>query len=131
AALWSATVTSFQGSLTYDYPVPERFNATATRQRSERFQLVTWHIEREQTIRRVRSVDDDYRLMFPLAGCADLRVADAAFRLRTGGGVLVGSEAPYEMRLPDGSRGLVATLPRSEVDVRTTAHVPLHLGRAP
>ncbi|MFC5952142.1 hypothetical protein ACFQH9_28140 [Pseudonocardia lutea] len=75
AALWSETITAFQGRHSYDYPVPERFDATATRQRSDRFQLVTWHIAQGQTIRRARGDDDDhYRLLFPssagsICGC--------------------------------------------------------------
>jgi AraC-like DNA-binding protein len=132
AALWSATVTSFQGALSYDYPAPERFDASATRQRSDRYQLVTWHIEQEQTIRRARADDDPcYRLMLPLAGPADLRVADAAYHLDPGDGVLLGPESPYDLRLPSGSRGLVATLPRAEIDERTAQHRLLRLDRAP
>ena len=131
AALWSATVTSFQGALRYGYPAPEDFGATATRQRSDRFQLVTWHIEQEQTIRRVRGDDDDYRLMIPLGGSADLRLADSAYHLGPTDGVLLAPESPYDLRLPAGSRGLVATLPRAEFDDRTGQHLLLRLGRAP
>ena len=77
-AHWSETVTAFQGAHAYGYPSPEGFHARATRQRTPRFQLVTWHIEQEQTISRTRAqiragIEEEYRLLFPLAGSADLR----------------------------------------------------------
>ncbi|MFC4948834.1 AraC family transcriptional regulator [Pseudonocardia sp. GCM10023141] len=136
AALWSETVTAFQGthSYRYGYPVPERFDATATRQRSARFQLVTWHIAQAQTIRRDRTDDDDaYRLLFPLAGPADLGLSGDDHRLTPADGVLFAPGAPFDLRLSPGSRGLVATLPRAEVEDRIgrNGHRLLHLGRAP
>lgn len=125
-AHWSETVTAFQGAHAYGYPRPERFHARATRQRSSRFQLVTWHIEQEQTITRTRAqiragIDEEYRLLFPLASSADLRADGGATgdtRLTGTTGVLFAPGEPFALRLPPGSRGLVATLPRSEIDDR-------------
>jgi AraC-like DNA-binding protein len=132
---WSETVTAFQGTHAYGYPAPERFHARATRQRTPRFQLVTWHIEQEQTISRTRAqiragVEEQYRLLFPLSGGADLRAGDGDTRLTDTLGVLFAPGEPFALRLPPGSRGLVATLPRSEVDGRV-ASVGRHHHRMP
>ncbi|TCK21489.1 helix-turn-helix transcriptional regulator [Pseudonocardia endophytica] len=137
--LWSETVTTFQGTHAYGYPSPEYFHARATRQRSSRFQLVTWHIEQEQTISRTRAqiragVEEEYRLLFPLAGSADLRTERDDARLTPAAGVLFAPGEPFALRLPPGSRGLVATLPRSEFDDRSAAagrHHRLSLERGP
>jgi AraC-like DNA-binding protein len=130
-ARWSETVTAFQGTLRFSYPDPGRFDAVATRQRSGRFQLVTWHIGQEQTISRAREADADFRLLLPLSGPADLRVGRADHRLTTGAGVLIGPTDPYDLRLPPGSRGLVLTLPRTETDAADGPHRILPLDRAP
>ncbi|MFC5952141.1 helix-turn-helix transcriptional regulator [Pseudonocardia lutea] len=47
-------------------------------------------------------------------------------------GLLIAPDAPYDLRLPPGSRGLVATLPRADVEDRTGrfAHRHLRLGQA-
>lgn len=122
-AHWSETVTAFQGAHAYGYPAPERFHARATRQRTPRFQLVTWHIEQEQTISRTREqiregIEEEYRLLFPLAGFADLRTDVGDARLDATNGILFAPGAPFALRLPPGSRGLVVTMPRSEIDDR-------------
>ena len=119
-AHWSETVTAFQGAHAYGYPGGERFQARATWQRTSRFQLVTWHIEQEQTITRTREqisagVEEEYRLLFPLSGSADLRADGHDARLTGGEGVLFAPGEPFALRLPPGSRGLVATLPRTEI----------------
>jgi len=137
AALWSETVTTFQGAHHYDYPVPERFDATATRQRSDRFQLVTWHIEQGQRISRssrqgLAEADDHHRLLLPLRGPAELRLGADEHRLTPTDGVLLASGGPFDLRLPPGSRGLVATLPHTAVGGRLgPGHHRLRLGRAP
>lgn len=131
AAPWSETVTAFQGTLRCTYPDAGRFDAVATRQRSGRFQLVTWHIGQEQTISRGRSADADFRLLLPLAGSADLRVGRSDHRLTTREGLLIGPTDPYHLRLPPGSRGLVVTLPGTEIDAPDGPHRILSLDRAP
>ncbi|GAA1867427.1 hypothetical protein GCM10009836_54800 [Pseudonocardia ailaonensis] len=128
AELWSATVTAFQGEHRFAYPVPERFDATATRQRSDRYQLVTWHIEQEQTISRTRGGDDLHRLLFPLSGTADLRLGGEDHRLTPADAVLLGPDGGFTLRMPPGSRGLVATLSRTELPA---GHRLLDLARAP
>ncbi len=133
---WSDTVTAFQGPHAYGYPSPERFHARATRQRTPRYQLVTWHIEHEQTISRTRGqiragIEEEYRLLFPLSGGADLRAGALDTRLTAAAGVLIAPGEPFALRLPPGSRGLVATLPRTEIDGRVGGghhRVPLDHG---
>ncbi len=122
-AHWSETVTAFQGAHAYGYPTPEHFHARATRQRTPRFQLVTWHIAQEQTISRTRAqiragIEEEYRLLFPLSGLADLRTDGGDSRLSDSDGVLLAPGEPFALRLPANSRGLVATLPRNEIDDR-------------
>lgn len=137
--LWNGTVTAYQGALQFDYPAPERFHGRATRQRTGRFQLVTWHISQAQTIvrtarRAAADADDDFRLLLPLGPAAALRLDGADTRLADGAAVLLAGDTPYALHLPDGSRGVVLTLGRAEVggrlgrEARCARPVPLASG---
>jgi AraC-like DNA-binding protein len=129
--MWSDTVTSLQGALQYDYPVRERFQGTATCQRTGRFQLVSWHITQPQTLRRtarhVRADDSElYRLVLPLGTPSAVRVGDHDDALAPAEAVLVGPDIPFEMALEQGSRGIVVSIDRHDVDARLARRSRFH-----
>jgi AraC-like DNA-binding protein len=137
---WSETVTAYQCALGYDYPEPDRFQAVATRQRTDRFQLVTWRISQSQSIRRTHrqirtEPAEHYRLMVPVGAPMDVRIDGRDSVLTSADGVLFVPDAPFEVRLAPGSRGIVATLPRDRMDVwmgrSDLLHRRLPLGHGP
>lgn len=129
--MWSDTVTAFQGALQYDYPFPERFQGAATRQRTGRFQLVTWRISQPQTLRRTpRQVrgggDGQYRLVLPLGAAAGMRIDGLDHVLGPAECLLIGPDTPYELVLPQGSRGVVVSVDRLDVDRRIARRTRFH-----
>lgn len=129
-ALWSETVTAFQFAMRFDYPNPDHFHAVATRQHTSSFQLSTWSISQPQTIHRSRrqvrtDPGEHFRLVVPTHTAIDFSVGDEQMVLAPGSGRLFAPDTLFDLRLAEGSTGMVVTIPGAEIESRID-HVSPH-----
>ncbi|MFQ6394541.1 helix-turn-helix domain-containing protein [Nocardia sp. KC 131] len=119
---WSELTNSYQGRLGYIFPRRTDFDGRTTLRRTAEYQLVGWESDAVTYYRTAGHVradsDDDYRLLLPITGQMGLRQDDEYARLPPGVGCLVTIDKPFSFALGDGTKGLLMTIPRREVDPR-------------
>lgn len=130
--LWSERVGTYQTRLDYKYARAEGFRGEMVRQRSDTYQVVTWHsdqIEYARTPGLIRQMPDpDYRLLFPLSGELRLRQDDQEVRLRPGTGSLFTLGAPFELQHGASLRAVIMSIPAQEIDGPLNRKAPLATG---
>ncbi|MFQ6398705.1 helix-turn-helix domain-containing protein [Nocardia sp. KC 131] len=127
ADYWSELINSYHRRLGYTFPRGNDFEGRTTLRRTDDYQLIGWESDPVTYHRSAGNVrgdsDDDFRLLLPTAGQVDLWQDGRHARLPSGVACLVTLDQPFAFSLGDGSKGLLMTIPRREVDHR--------LGRTP
>lgn len=127
ADYWSELINSYHRRLGYTFPRGSDFEGRTTLRRTHDYQLIGWESDAVTYYRSAGHVqgdsDDDFRLLLPTAGQVDLFQAGQHARLPSGVGCLVTIDRPFAFSLGDGSRGLLMTIPRREIDHRL-GHTP-------
>lgn len=130
ADYWGELLSSYHRKMGYSYAYRDGFGATATRQRTGRYQLVEWQqnqaVWMRRTTRHVREdADEDYRFALPVQGQFSVRQGDDTAQVSTGTGSLFTMDRPFVLGFGVPTRGLVLTIPRAEFDVRMGSSAPV------
>jgi AraC-like DNA-binding protein len=122
ADYWSELINSYHRRLSYAFPPRGDFDGRTTLRRTADYQLIGWESDAVTYYRTAGDVrgdsDDDYRLLLPITGQMGLRQDEEYARLPPGIGCLVTIDKPFAFALGAGTKGLLMTIPRREVDHR-------------
>ncbi|SFB40690.1 transcriptional regulator, AraC family [Amycolatopsis marina] len=128
---WREVINSYQCQFAYDFANPQGFSGRTVLQRSPTYQLVAWQA-REQWIHRTASQiksdpDGDYRLVLPVNGRVVVRQRAEEKALHPGSATLLTLEQPFDLWQSSDHRGLVLTIPRTEIEHRLRTSDPATL----
>ncbi|MEU7765276.1 helix-turn-helix domain-containing protein [Nocardia sp. NPDC049190] len=127
ADYWSELINSYHRRLGYAFPRDSNFDGRTTLRRTTNYQLIGWESDAVTYYRTAGHVrgdsDDDFRLLLPVNGQANLEQAGERAVLPSGFACLVTLERPFAFSLGADTKGLLMTIPRREIDHR--------LGRMP
>ena len=118
AEFWSEAIRSLPGTRLLDHPGRAPFNGVLTHQRTSRYELVSWAVSQQQTVRCTHGDAGgprSYRLLLPTRRCMDLRVADEDTRLSPACATLADGSTQIDLRHASGSAGIIVSLPEAEV----------------
>ncbi|ASR37237.1 hypothetical protein BAY61_22075 [Prauserella marina] len=119
---WTDIVTGYHCALRMDYPERGDFRGRTLLQRTPAYQLVRWTSDEDLISRTRRSIrldpDEDYRLVFPVAGQMTMRVPGQEVTMLPGQAGLTPMSQPFQLWQSTATEAIVLTLPRHEVDHR-------------
>lgn len=129
---WTDLVSSYHCELGFTYPHRQDFQGRTVRQRTATYQLVGWCSDEDVVSRTPKAAkldsDEDYRLIFPVAGRMAIRHTDGQVRLRPGFAGLTPMCQPFQLWQSRATEAFVMTIPRREFDVRLTRSRPYVTG---
>ncbi|MQA08237.1 MAG: helix-turn-helix domain-containing protein [Pseudonocardiaceae bacterium] len=121
-AFWANAVVSLQATMGLSLPHPRAFHASYSRIGTDSYQLVAWKSAEARYARDSRHVradpDEDYRLVFPIAGWLAVRQHDDVTYLRPGFGGVFSYQKPLDIWHRDDTQMMVLTIPRKEIENR-------------
>ncbi|WP_280262375.1 helix-turn-helix domain-containing protein [Nocardia wallacei] len=128
ADYWTELVDANQCRLAYEFTDRADFRGHIRLRRTEGYQLVGWSSDAVTYIRGAKHIradpDDDYRLIVPLTRPVTIGSADEQGTLVPGSTALVSIDRPFSLSLPEGTRGLIITIPRQEIRHRLHRTAP-------
>ncbi|RDI49391.1 AraC family transcriptional regulator [Nocardia mexicana] len=128
ADYWAQVVDENQCQLGYRFSARADFQGRIRLRRTEEYQLVGWSSDAVTYIRGPRHIradpDDDYRLIVPLTRPVTIGSTDERGALAPGKTVLVSIDRPFSMAVPNGTEGLILTIPQREIRHRLNRVAP-------
>ncbi|WP_218160358.1 AraC family transcriptional regulator [Amycolatopsis marina] len=132
ADFWSELVNSFHCRMSYEFASRQNFHGQVVCRRTNGYQLVDWTCDALVYHRSAgqirRDTDEDYRLLLPLNGQIAVRQHGREARLSPGASGLMTMDQPFLFTQSAGTRGVVMTIPRREVDQRLNSSAPVATG---
>lgn len=125
---WTDLVSSYHCALRFEYPHRKDFHGSAVRQRTATYQLVGWRSDEDLVTRTPQAIktdsDEDYRLIFPVAGRMVIRHADSEVSLHPGRAGLTAMSQPFQLWQSRATEAFVMTIPRRDFDLRLNRREP-------
>lgn len=128
ADFWTDTVTGYQCRLRFEFPHRQDFHGRAVRQHTPTHQLIGWRSDEVVVTRTPQAIeadpDEDYRLIFVLAGLMTLRYDGQEFPLRPARAGLAPMSESFQLWQGAATEAVVMTLPRRDFDIRLNRRDP-------
>ncbi|WP_406229961.1 AraC family transcriptional regulator [Nocardia sp. NBC_01009] len=128
ADYWAHLINMYHCRLGYRFPSRTDFQGHTRLRRTDAYQLVGWESDAVTYLRNPKLIradpDDDYRLIVPFAGRLAFGSDGGHGILTPGTMCLVAIDQPFAMSMSDGTRGLIITIPRQEIQHRLNHLAP-------
>lgn len=128
ADYWTHLINANQCQLGYEFSDRADFRGHIRLRRTDDYQLVGWSSDAVTYIRGPKHIrtdpDDEYRLIVPLTRPVTIGSADEQGTLAPGSAALVSIDQPFSLALPNGTRGVIITIPRQEIQHRLNRVMP-------